>query len=147
MKYARTEDGKILETGITTSYGYVIQPECKSAYHFIDENGSGEIVGIVKQADIIEDLCDGFVGITTKQYPNRPDIEPSIYYFKKPFELEYMNVLNQLKLKDVELTNQNGWTYPTMEWFIECDIYGFIRTDKGLIYVAKLNNKGELELL
>lgn len=29
----------------------------------------------------------------------------------------------------------------------ESDIYGAIWTDKGLIYVAKMNDKGELELL
>lgn len=27
------------------------------------------------------------------------------------------------------------------------EVYGAIWTDKGLIYVAKMNNKGELELL
>ena len=27
------------------------------------------------------------------------------------------------------------------------DVYGAIWTDKGLIYVAKMNNKGELELI
>ena len=37
------------------------------------------------------------------------------------------------------LTNYwaKGWT----------EIYGAIWTDKGLIYVAKMNDKGELELL
>ena len=29
----------------------------------------------------------------------------------------------------------------------ECIVYGAIWTDKGLIYVAKMNDKGELELL
>ena len=28
-----------------------------------------------------------------------------------------------------------------------CDLFGAIWTDKGLIYVAKMNEKGELELL
>lgn len=31
--------------------------------------------------------------------------------------------------------------------YVCADIYGAIYTDKGLIYVAKMNNKGELELL
>ena len=30
---------------------------------------------------------------------------------------------------------------------LEREIYGCIKTDKGLIYVAKMNDKGELELL
>ena len=103
---------------------------------------------VIAQANTIEELCDGFIGITTKEYPNRPDIEPSIHYFQKPFEFMYGdNIFKNLKLIDVELKNQNGWSYPTKEWFETCDIYGFIRTSKGLIYVAKLNEKGELELI
>lgn len=30
---------------------------------------------------------------------------------------------------------------------LEREIYGCVKTDKGLIYVAKMNDKGELELL
>lgn len=101
---------------------------------------------IIDQADTIEELCDGFIGITTKEYPNRPDIKPDINYFQKPFEFMNWNIKHS-KLIDVELKNQNGWSYPTLEWFKSCDIYGFIRTDKGLIYVAKMNDKGKLELL
>ena len=103
---------------------------------------------ILAEADTIEELCDGFIGITTKEYPDRPDIEPSIHYFNKPFEFEYgNNTFKHLKLIDVELKNQNGWSYPTKEWFETCDIYGFVKTDKGLIYVAKMNEKGELVLI
>lgn len=32
-------------------------------------------------------------------------------------------------------------------WTTDNDLYGAIWTDKGLIYVAKMNEKGELELL
>lgn len=43
------------------------------------------------------------------------------------------------------LISQNGilwgWKKPTEE------VYGAIFTDKGLIYVAKMNDEGELELL
>lgn len=35
----------------------------------------------------------------------------------------------------------------TLKYFGKAKIYGAIWTDKGLIYVAKLNDKGELELL
>lgn len=31
--------------------------------------------------------------------------------------------------------------------YTHCEGYGFIKTNKGLIYVAKMNQKGELELL
>lgn len=45
------------------------------------------------------------------------------------------------KLEDVEthLRSANEWC--------NFNIYGAIWTDKGLIYVAKLNDKGEMELL
>lgn len=39
-----------------------------------------------------------------------------------------------IDVKDMNLTKNNNW-------------YGAIWTDKGLIYVAKMNDKGKLELL
>ena len=143
MKYIRTKDG-VYEINEEINYDgelfyYVKTTPPRKAF---------EECEILKQADTIEELCDGFIGLTTKDFPNRPDIEPNIYYFNKPFEFQYgKNVFKRLKLIDVELKNQNGWCYSTKEWFKSCDIYGFIRTDKGLIYVAKLNDKGELELI
>ena len=139
MKYIRTKENHIfkIEENITDE-------EINSKQYAMLYCGEE----IINQADDIEDLCDGFIGIATKVYPNRPDIEPYIHYFNKPFEFEYGNNMNRhLKLIDVELKNQNGWEHPTKKWFEDCDIYGFIRTKKGLIYVAKMNEKGELELL
>lgn len=55
------------------------------------------------------------------------------------------------------LKNENVFTKPQMleddyngidlNYYKNEDIYGAIWTDKGLIYVAKMNNKGELELI
>lgn len=42
-------------------------------------------------------------------------------------------------VKDISVAR--GWNINNRQ------IYGCILTDKGLIYVAKMNNKGELELL
>ena len=67
-----------------------------------------------KEADTIEELCDGFVCV----YNN--DNNHDIYY---PYVID---------IKDMNLTKNNNW-------------YVAIWTDKGLIYVAKLNEKGELE--
>ena len=147
MKYIRTTMGSIYKVD-NSKYGVIeengiFKKYCENMGH----SWYGELVAI-KQSDTIEELCDGFIGLTTKDFPNRPDIEPDIYYFNKPFEFQYgENIFKHLKLIDVELKNQNGWCYSTKEWFKSCDIYGFIRTDKGLIYVAKLNDKGELELI
>ena len=145
MKYIRTENGIYDVTYWNEDkqgyYTYLGDDFCESKHYIYNED-------IIKQADTIEELCDGFIGITTKDYPKRPDIEPFINYFQKPFEFEYgNNIIKHLKLIDVELKNQNGWSYPTKKWFESCDIYGFVRTDKGLIYVAKMNEKGELELI
>ena len=72
---------------------------------------------VIKQADTIEKLCDEFVLENKKDHSHLQFAELEIKVI-------------------VEYTNKE-------EWFI----YGAIWTDKGLIYVAKMNNKGELELL
>lgn len=71
----------------------------------------------VKQADTIEELCDEFV----------------IRWSNKTYCDNLMKTLRQARYWLVNDSN--------------AEIYGAIWTDKGLIYVAKMNNKGELELL
>lgn len=73
----------------------------------------------LKVADTIEELCDEFIG--TRE--NKKPIVQSSYTKLKP---SLYILKNDLDIKD---------------------IYGAIWTDKGLIYVAKMNDKGELELL
>ena len=73
------------------------------------------------EADTIEELCDGFY----------------IDKCKEEFLLDEMF--------------DDCW-YDFNLYFKDCaksgiDVYGFIKTDKGLIYVAKINDKGELELI
>ena len=72
---------------------------------------------ILKQADTIEELCDEFVWIDTE---NNHNIKPKTGDGLWCLCCDYKNGQN---------------------------IYGAIWTDKGLIYVAKMNDKGELELL
>jgi len=74
----------------------------------------------IKRADTIEELCDEFV-IVWKDY-------------------EYKHCLWE-DLQDLKLSYKD-WQFDEME-----NIYGAIWTDKGLIYVAKMNEKGELCLL
>lgn len=73
-----------------------------------------------KQSDTIEELCDEFVVIYKKHKK-----------FTQPFISLHLSKEDLLKEHDLN----------------ECKIYGAIWTDKGLIYVAKMNDKGELELL
>lgn len=75
---------------------------------------------IIKQADTIEELCDEFV------------IKP-----KNDMKNWLAFGVNTKHLKE-SIYNLN---YPIKE------VYGAIWTEKGLIYVAKMNNEGELELL
>lgn len=78
---------------------------------------------IIKQADTIEELCDEFV------MNNELYVDCDTKYWRLiayPGE----NVVYHYGNDDIK----NG-------------IYGAIWTDKGLIYVAKMNEKGEFELL
>lgn len=73
---------------------------------------------ILKTADTIKELCDEFAA-------THGHTGSYVHYAKSVFK------------------------QATIEDFLEQDfeIYGAIWTNKGLIYVAKMNNKGELELL
>ena len=75
---------------------------------------------IEKQADTIEELCDEFVIIYNKSQ-----------IFKKPFTSAHDNLKDLLEEHELS----------------KCKVYGAIWTDKGLIYVVKMNDKGDLELL
>ena len=78
----------------------------------------------LKVADTIEELCDEFVSI--------------IPYLPPLLEREFWNdELNRRKYHSFR-------EYVLEEKGI---LFGAIWTDKGLIYVAKMNDKGELELL
>ena len=72
---------------------------------------------VIKQADTIEELCDEFV------------------YVKRDINTIFC---------DLPKAEKKLYKSKKSYWEI---IYGAIWTDKGLIYVAKMNEKGELELL
>ena len=74
---------------------------------------------IIKQADTIEELCDEFVLVNSEHIWNN-----LIFTILDDLYEEY-----------------------NKEQYIKWEIYGAIWTNNGLIYVAKMNDKGELELL
>ena len=79
---------------------------------------------IIKIADTIEELCDEFV----------------IEYPSGEFDTLNHDYSSRLKCMGMEQYNAEinyGW----------CKLYGAIWTEWGLKYVAKMNDKGELELL
>ena len=73
---------------------------------------------IVAESDRIEELCDEFIVFIEKE-PNG--------------KLLWFDSFEELKKQIIDNS--------------ELVIYGAIWTEKGLIYVAKMNEKGELELL
>ena len=73
---------------------------------------------IIKEADTIEELCDEFIEV-------HKTLKNGI------FEQPYFDVVSEQVRNGSPVGN----------------LYGAIWTDKGLIYVAKMNEKGELELI
>lgn len=80
---------------------------------------------IINQADTIEELLDELV---VHNPSNDGHWFPKYFVYKNDWKNLLEPISDYKKSKGIE-------------------IYGAIWTDKGLIYVAKLNEKGELELL
>ena len=117
MKYIRTKDGRIGKVISVRDYNGSIPTFYRVQFAKDKEIYNNYELDIITKADTIEELCDEFV------------IKPS---FSKPFlHDEDKQSLKSVKQKAIE---------------IGCfEIFGAIWTDKGLIYVAKMNPKGELE--
>lgn len=134
MKYIRTKDGiyelehdgwltkrtkpKHIEMLVAVDNKHY---EMRKIIHIREIGKSHWKTEIVKKADTIEELCDCFISL-------------SIY---------------EGKVVDFDICRfWEDWHDVFGEEIAEGNsIYGAIWTDKGLIYVAKMNDKGELELL
>ena len=136
MKYIRTKDGifdiekldgirtivKIydVDESLRLKYENTNEPQQIGDRHVIIENKDYKITDN-NTADTIEELCDEFVGV---RFDNTACLG----------KIEYKH-----------------WFYEQTGWFRHVEfykvIYGAIWTDKGLIYVAKMNESGVLELL
>ena len=87
---------------------------------------------IISQADTIEGLCDEFV------YINK------VGKFDKPYVIHFQ-LLNR-KFTEPTIKEKLDYIYKCYKKDLH-KIKGAIYTDKGLIYVAKPNNKGGFELI
>ena len=118
MKYIRTKDGIFKVLDYTSN--------CGESYYKIKPEDDGWIWAcsddILKVADTIEELIDEYVVVENKSH-NIPS------YLKE--------AINRFMEKQCGELSED----------YSIEIYGAIWTDKGLIYVAKMNDKGELELL
>lgn len=125
MKYIITKNNSILK--IYADRGSLL--EC--------ENGKNVIIinkkDIVKQANTIEELCDRYVVI---QNLNN---NKNVYTLKKFIE--------RVKRNQTHCYEHDSYQ-DRLKYLLEYNkVYGAIWTDKGLIYVAKINEKEEVELL
>ena len=121
--YIRKKDGRIAEVKenmtIKRCSEGVLRLVYKDNRSICVLNGNDDIV---KQSENIEDLCDEFV-VFDKEQPNG-----NLLYYKG-FE--------NLKKEFIDFENDKE----------KVVAFGGIWTDKGLLYVAKMNDKGELELI
>ena len=133
MKYIRTKDGvyelkenMFIENGVYSFFGKIYNTSTK--HLFRNDKDLGEFVS---QADTLEELCDAVVRI-------RQDKNPLVF-----------NLVKRENCGTFEVWL--AWCKRYIERIVESvdgiGLYGAIYTDKGLIYVAKLNDKGELELI
>ena len=123
MKYIRTEDGVYVFEDFKETRG----KRCLNHYGFQDKNGIC-ILGTLqdwkcyKKAENIEELCDTKVAIRKNNHKAYLGHFNGTYFFQE----------------------DSGWLGRVDSYEI---IYGAIWTDKGLKYVAKMNDKGDLELI
>ena len=143
--FIRTKDG-IYETSQTISVDF---KECYiEAYDTQLERWVKK--DIIAQADTIEELCDSFVylDISFNRIVHRREDTLSCL-------CERHNIIN-----DTEMPYNQFKHFEEDEDFIQLDathwldkekvdrgVYGCIWTDKGLIYVAKMNDEGKLCLI
>ena len=119
MKYIRTENRILIAPGLYDGGAIVLtnNPPKYETRNVRNEWGCIDCDEIIKLADTIEELCDEFVFIGQD---NVPILMESLQ--------ECLD-----RVEDLGLTSYK--------------IFAAIWTGKGLIYVAKMNKKGELELL
>ena len=144
MKYIRTKDGKVFPNDIVTHE--LVKDICDAGYFRTLQKGSLVRIG--------ETWCN-FYGRWTSIY----DLDGKCYDIR-PDEVE--KVTRKLEQADTieELCDEfvvwvgkeckailPNYENAKMSYYNLTEIYGAIWTDKGLIYVAKMNEKGELELL
>jgi peptide subunit release factor RF-3 len=119
MKYIRTKDG-IYEISKDENDDFIVKNKGSNTWclYSIFKEKYDRII----PADTIEELCDEYVIVFDKseQYDNE------LFNAKKYTPVEVNTFYKNVKIEKV---------------------YGAIWTDKGLIYVAKMNEKGYLELL
>lgn len=127
MKYIRTKDDWLFEVlKSDEEYVYV------KAYDYDNDEWYTKNIRLcdVRQADIIEDLCDGF-------YFDREDLAIADRFY-------YLSYLG-----DYFVRATDAYCTVKRERFKEenLDFYGFVKRKSGLLFVAKMDKEGNFKLL
>ena len=121
-KYIRTKNGVYQFNGILYSDGIPAAYCCTNGKNI-------EIKYAIKEAARIIDLCD------------------QIICYNSPVSYTITNIVKDKRNFNYNINEE--WLKQDMLEYYKRDykVYGAIWTDKGLIYIAKMNEKGELELI
>ena len=127
MKYIRTKDGRTVELEGHFAWIDNIDKETKKIisyrlYQIEQEPYVLKEMNIEKEADTIEELCDCFIAVDKNGNLCENPMIAKGHCFKSFYNYYKANKL-------------------------DVDYYLAILTDKGLTYVAKMNDDGELKLL
>ena len=95
---------------------------------------------VLKSADTIEELCDVIVCRNELFYPLTSNREGNEFDWEEINRFRKSVCMSEEEYNKIKETTNNFEPY---FW----NVYGAVWTSKGLIYVAKMNEKGELELL
>lgn len=123
--YIRTKDG-IHSVEVETLSNGIIRYSLSNYDSLINKEDFEKIT--IREADTIEELCDGFyIDVDL-------NVERNFEYAFHHFE-HFAKTMKSFRTTSKVMVKRLGGGY------------GYIRTDKCLLYVAKLNDKGELELI
>jgi hypothetical protein len=157
--YIRTKDGRILETQTTSKCIYVIRNknvDGKNCYvtYLWDNWEKYHLIDFQNCVLFSYNSAQNFISDLMKENLNYQDlvIEISPYYKN----CEQADTIEELCDMFVVIENVYGKIYHSINYTL-CDdlrndkdnggVYGAVWTSKGLIYVAKMNDKGELVLI
>ena len=136
MEYIRTKNGEIFDYESTHDIdvdGFIVQ-------HINGWNEPLMKEDIIKIADTIEELCDEFVFVYKRKH-YKCEIHEDYWGRKSIVFKKRIYHKTGIGISSLETITKKFSTAVR-----DGSVYGAIWTDKGLIYVAKMNEKGELEL-
>jgi hypothetical protein len=155
MKYIRTENDEILELKKTSKCIYVIRNKnIDSKNCYVSYLWDGENYYLIDYQNCMifsYNSAQRFISDLMKEKLNYQDliIEISPYYQN----CKQADTIEEL-CDEFVVVNNTCFNMPQLlgtkidkDYYKHEDVYGAIWTNKGLIYVAKMNEKGELELL